>query len=243
MNKKYDMKRFKYITNFLSLSTVIILSGCSSDDGPSNRAPEQVVLISPTDQSEGVDIENIDLQWQQVTDPDGDAVSYDVYLDSVNPPVEAVATALNTTSYSITTPLGHETPYYWNVVAKDGSGGESQSGVGMFTTREAYPDELIVGKWFINEQIINGVPDAITDCNKTSYFEFEADGTLSVVIYGGDPCAITSSTILQYSVPDAMTLILSDGGAPETVSIISLTETELKMMLDATTQYNFIKED
>ncbi|AEM70513.1 hypothetical protein Murru_1472 [Allomuricauda ruestringensis DSM 13258] len=237
------MKRFKYITNFLSLSTVIILLGCSSDDGPSNRVPEQAVLISPADQSEGVDIENTDLQWQQVADPDGDVVSYDVYLDSVNPPLEAVATALNTTSYSITVPLGYETPYYWNVVAKDGSGGESQSGVGMFTTREAYPDELIVGKWFINEQIVNGMPDTITDCNKTSYFEFEANGTLSVVTYDGDPCVISSSTILQYSVPDAMTLVLSNGGTTESVPIISLTETELKIMLETTTQYNLIKED
>lgn len=214
---------------------------CGSDDGPGNRSPEQAVPINPSDQAGEVEIENLSLQWQQATDPDGDQVSYDVYLDTVTPPTEQITTGLNTTNYTVGGNLDFGAAYYWSIVAKDGNGGSSQSHVYSFTTREAYPEELIVGKWFMNEVFIDEIPVAITDCEKTSYFEFEANGTLTVVQYEGDPCTISSSTILNYNVPDETTLLLTDGSITETAPIVTLTRTALGIILGSV-QYNFVKQ-
>ncbi|MER3374841.1 MAG: lipocalin family protein [Allomuricauda sp.] len=219
----------------------MLLCSCGGDDGPSNQIPEKAVLTNPAHQTQGADIENLGLQWQQATDPDGDPVLYDVFLGSTNPPMENVTSDLNTTNFSVEGPLEFNTIYYWNISAKDGNGGSSQSEIFSFTTREANPEELIVGKWFINEALINGVPQTITECGKTSYFEFEANGTLTVVQYEGDPCTISSSTILDYSMPDGTTLLLTNGSITETVPIVSLTETTLGLILE-TVQYNFAKE-
>ncbi len=220
----------------------IFLLSCGSDDGPNNQNPEKAVLTNPTDQTQEAAIENLNLQWQQATDPDGDQVLYDVFLDSTDPPMENVTSDLNTTSHSVEGPLEFNTTYYWNISAKDGNGGSSQSEVSSFTTRGAYPEELIVGKWFINEALINGVPQTVTECGKTSYFEFEANGTLTVVQYEGDPCTLSSSTLLNYTVPDENTLLLTNGSITETAPIVVLTETSLELIL-GDVQYNLIKED
>lgn len=221
---------------------VILLLSCSGDNSPSNQDPENTVLTNPIDQTQAAAIANLNLQWQQANDPDGDAVLYDVFLDTTNPPMENMTTDLNTTVYSVEGPLEFNTIYYWSVVAKDGKGGNGQSEVFAFTTREANPEELIVGKWFINEVLINGIPETVSDCGKTSYFEFEVNGTLTVVQYEGDPCTISSSTLLNYSVPDENTLLLTNGSITETTSIIDITETSLELILgDA--QYNLIIQD
>lgn len=220
----------------------ILMLSCGGDDGPSNQNPEKAILTSPTDQSQEAEIENLNLQWLQATDPNGDPVLYDVFLDVTDPPLENVTSNLNTTGHSVEGPLEFNTTYYWSVSAKDGNGGNSQSEVFAFTTREPHPEELIVGKWFINEVFINGVPETVSDCGKTSYFEFEANGTLTVVQYEGDPCTLSSSTILNYSVPDETTLVLTNGSTTENAPIVVLTETSLELILgDA--QYNLIKED
>lgn len=225
----------------LLISGILMLS-CGGDDGPSNQSPEKAILTSPTDQTQEAEIENLNLQWQQAIDPDGDPVLYDVFLDVTDPPLENVTSNLNTTGHSVDGPLEFNTTYYWSVSAKVGNGGNSQSEVFAFTTREAHPEELIVGKWFINEVLINGVPETVSDCGKTSYFEFEANGTLTVVQYEGDPCTLSSSTILNYSVPDETTLLLTNGSTTENAPIVALTETSLELILgDA--QYNLIKED
>ncbi|WP_417199633.1 lipocalin family protein [Bizionia sp.] len=44
-----------------------------------------------------------------------------------------------------------------------------------FTDREATAEELIVGKWFIEEWIDNGTPEPLTDCERSGYFQFSAD--------------------------------------------------------------------
>lgn len=233
------MKPLVYKTCIL-IGGIFVLS-CGGDDGPNNQNPEKAVLTNPAHQTQGADIKNLGLQWQQATDPDGDPVLYDVFLDSTNPPIENVTSNLNTTSHSVEGPLEFNTTYYWTISAKDGNGGNSRSEILSFTTREANPEELIVGKWFINEALINGVPQTVTECGKTSYFEFEANGTLTVVQYEGDPCTLSSSTILDYSMPDGTTLLLTNGSITETVPIVTLTETTLGLILE-TVQYNFVKE-
>jgi hypothetical protein len=193
------MRQFKIITAFLM--GVSVLFSCSIDDEPANQNPEKVELTNPSDQTQGVEIEDLDLQWQLATDPDGNNVSYDVFLDGISPPAGIVATDLNTTIHNIQGPLDYNKTYYWSITAKDGNGGTSHSEVSMFTTWKANPDELILGKWFLNEMIVNGTSETLTDCNKTSYFEFDTNGKLNVVFFDEDPFIITTSTITNYGVP------------------------------------------
>ncbi len=64
-------------------------------------------------------------------DPDGDAINYDVFIDTVNPPANQVET--NTTVTQLTLSLNSNTTYYFRVIAKDGTGNETES-LRSFTT-------------------------------------------------------------------------------------------------------------
>jgi len=83
------------------------------DDGSTNVSPE------PT------------LSWTD-GDAEGDSVTYDVYLDTVNPPTTLVCNDVAISSCAPGT-LALGTTYYWRVVADDGSG-TSTSPVWQFTT-------------------------------------------------------------------------------------------------------------
>ena len=62
------------------------------------------------------------------------AVSYDVYLDNVNPPVKIIASKTNKLSYNYPTPLQYSTTYYWKVAANFPDGSQKISPVWKFTT-------------------------------------------------------------------------------------------------------------
>jgi hypothetical protein len=98
-----------------------------------NASPEASVLSSPEKKETGVVLMPM-LAWEASDDPDGDPVTYDVYLDgSVNPSTKLVSD-LNDTSFEIISALSLNTVYFWKVVAKDGKGGESVSETYEFTT-------------------------------------------------------------------------------------------------------------
>lgn len=62
------------------------------------------------------------------------AVSYDVYLDKVNPPAKLVSSKTNKQSYIHPLPLEYNTTYYWRVVANSADGSQKISPVWNFTT-------------------------------------------------------------------------------------------------------------
>jgi hypothetical protein len=68
------------------------------------------------------------------SDPEGDALTYDVYLGKATVPVTLVATGISDTTFAVTTPLSVSTDYYWQIVAHDPFGGISTSPVWKFTT-------------------------------------------------------------------------------------------------------------
>ncbi|GAA3614941.1 FISUMP domain-containing protein [Flavivirga amylovorans] len=91
-------------------------------------APDEPLIVSPIEGS-GV-MAGTTLDWTDVTDPEGDAVSYDVYLDKLNEPVTLVTT-VTTSEY---TPVGLDvnSAYYWYVVAKDPSDNSTPSQISGF---------------------------------------------------------------------------------------------------------------
>jgi hypothetical protein len=95
-----------------------------------NHVPFLPVLTSPL-LNASVSTSSVSLSWT-ASDSDGDGLNYDVYLGTVNPPTQKVASDITTASFT-TSALIPGTKYYWNVVAKDGKGGNTIGQVWYFT--------------------------------------------------------------------------------------------------------------
>ena len=75
------------------------------------------------------------LSWSDGGDPDGDPVTFDVYLGLTDPP--PFAASQSSASYDPPGDLALESIYFWRVVARDNRGGETASAVWSFTTEDA----------------------------------------------------------------------------------------------------------
>lgn len=73
------------------------------------------------------------LSWTASDVDTSDALTYDVYLGTVNPPITKVGTAITATTLN-TSSLQYATVYYWKVVVKDNKGGETIGQVWSFKT-------------------------------------------------------------------------------------------------------------
>jgi len=125
-------KRRGIITPLIVVFIAICFLNCGDDvaDGAAPGAP-----TNPYPGANAKDVAaNTVLAWE-CTDPDGDELSYDVYLGTdSNPP--NVARDISPPYYNPAQNLASNTKYYWRIVAKDGSnatGGPTWS----FTTAEA----------------------------------------------------------------------------------------------------------
>lgn len=99
-----------------------------------NQNPTPPTSPSPGNGSTGVSTTPI-LSWNSSSDPDGDAVTYDVYLDTTsNPTTLKTPSSISVTQLQITA-LSASTLYYWKVIAKDNRGGSNSGGPWSFTTQ------------------------------------------------------------------------------------------------------------
>lgn len=96
-----------------------------------NSNPDIPSLIEPK-----VDTTNVSctptFEWSG-SDPEGDVLTYDLYLGTTNKPAVAY-TGLTDVQFAVTTSLSEKTDYYWKIVAKDPYGGERESAIRKFTT-------------------------------------------------------------------------------------------------------------
>jgi len=126
----------KNLKSTLLALLVISVFSCSKDDdnpNPGNQSPDSFNLITVPDGTTDVDL-NPTFSWEPAIDPDGDALSYDVYLDTENPPATVVASDLSDITYTPVDNLNPGDTYFWAVVAKDGNQGETMSNIASFTT-------------------------------------------------------------------------------------------------------------
>ena len=88
------------------------------------------------------DVENNTiLSWSCDGDPDsGDTVTYDLYLDTNDPPTNLFAPGINTKSYEVKD-MSPSTKYYWKIVVKDNHGAETEGDVWYFTTKQGEVNE------------------------------------------------------------------------------------------------------
>jgi hypothetical protein len=95
-----------------------------------NDPPDEPSNPNPTDGEGEVDI-NTHLSWE-CNDPDGDDITYDIYLGTNNPP-PLIKSNHETNSYDPGT-LDPETTYYWEIIAWDLPGDFTSGPIWEFTT-------------------------------------------------------------------------------------------------------------
>ncbi len=133
------MKTSKVKLNYeLWLMTLILIAfGCSSDDNsePTNRPPESFDLIEETENAD--DVEPLaTFTWGQAIDPDGDPVTYDLFIDEREDPTRTIADDFTGTSFTLQERLLLHTSYNWRVIASDDQGNSTTSNQTFsFTTR------------------------------------------------------------------------------------------------------------
>ena len=105
---------------------------CLKDDGSQspNQPPSAPNTPQPTDGATAVGID-ISLQWS-CSDPDGDALTYDVYFDGTG--ATTLVSEGQTDSAYATATLEYSATYHWKIIAKDGNGNQTTSATWSFTT-------------------------------------------------------------------------------------------------------------
>jgi hypothetical protein len=96
-----------------------------------NRAPNKPANPTPGNGASGVSLTQ-SFSWS-CSDPDGDALKYDVYVGITSNPSK-VSIDQTKQNYPVAG-LRNKTKYYWKIVAKDGKGGETVGDIWTFTTR------------------------------------------------------------------------------------------------------------
>ena len=96
-----------------------------------NQPPDPITDMSPADNAAGVS-RTPTLSWS-CQDPDGDELTYDLYLGTVNPP-PLRRSGLKQPSLAPGT-LAPNTIYFWRITARDMSGATRQGFVQSFTTQ------------------------------------------------------------------------------------------------------------
>ena len=109
---------------------------CAANVDFTNTPPITPFISSPADGTLNKSL-TTQLSWTG-NDPDGDAVTYDVYFGTTNPPVATLTRAQNTATYDPGI-LEEGTAYYWKVVTWDEHGAGTTGPVWSFTTTNA-PD-------------------------------------------------------------------------------------------------------
>ena len=134
----------KTILKISFLFLLFIAFSCSKDDNEAvmepedpivqNSAPSTFDLLGVTDNAVEVDVLPT-FNWNAASDPDGDAVTYDLYLDTGATADELYAENLTNTTFEVTERLALLENYVWRVVAKDSKGASTSSTTHSFDTR------------------------------------------------------------------------------------------------------------
>jgi hypothetical protein len=98
-----------------------------------NNPPDIPYNPSPVKNAIGVSILSSTLSWS-CSDPEGDAITYDVFFGTSNPPTAQIAAGQSAASLACTG-LASSTTYYWQVNAKDSKNAVTTGPVWYFKTQ------------------------------------------------------------------------------------------------------------
>ena len=112
--------------SFGSLALFVSQLACSdkSNDTSDNRAPSTPLLTQPLDGTAAAPT-SVQLDWE-ASDPDGDSLTFDLFVDTSNPPTKLAASDLPGKSHTISS-LSQGVTYFWKVTATDPDGLSSAS--------------------------------------------------------------------------------------------------------------------
>ena len=131
MNARITLKTIMISCIVLLLSLLLFSCGDDETTNPINVAPLSPSNPTPADDATDIDIA-VSLTWE-CSDPDNDAITYDVFIGTDSDNLELAGESQNELSYTPNT-LEYETAYFWRVVAKDNAGNQTSSDVWSFTT-------------------------------------------------------------------------------------------------------------
>jgi hypothetical protein len=174
----------------LTVCDSLILEQGSNDD-PTNLIIKGEVWVNvgslpitpynpfPPDNSTNQDL-IITLSWQS-SDPDGDPLTFDVYIDTISYPTILIASDISSFSYQISDALLPFTTYYWKIVANDNHGNSSTGDIWQFTTG--------TNEWQCGDSFtINHIAGNVAPVNKTVTY-----GTVTNIPGETTKCWITSN--------------------------------------------------
>ncbi len=95
------MKTYKNLL-LKCIALTLVFTSCSKDDDskPKNQAPDTFKLIAVANNATNVGVSPT-FSWNIAADPDGDAVSYDLYIDSNENPTTLFAENITATNYQL----------------------------------------------------------------------------------------------------------------------------------------------
>lgn len=126
-----------------------------------NNPPANFMTVAPTSSQSNVPLDQ-KLTWRRAIDPDGDAVTYDVYLNEGSvTPTTRVATGISDTTYAPSGGFEGGKSYSWFARAKDNKGDSATTITNVFNT--AAPVFTVTSTAFNNG-------DAKTSGNFNTYF-------------------------------------------------------------------------
>jgi hypothetical protein len=133
----HHVQRTPFVLTLFASSLVVLTSACEVPDEITiniNRPPASAVDPEPPSGSGGVELAPV-LEWEGGGDPDGDPVTFDVYLG----PVEPLPLVASTSEPVFAAPerLHPEVGFSWRVVARDVHGETTESDTWSFRTRGA----------------------------------------------------------------------------------------------------------
>lgn len=99
--------------------TVYVVDGSGGPVNPHNQVPLKAMSPMPEDGATGQSVSPM-LRWQ-ASDPDGDALVYDVFLSKLGSPAVLIASNVTTPSWQVSG-LSIYQDYIWHVICRDTSG-------------------------------------------------------------------------------------------------------------------------
>jgi Bacterial Ig-like domain len=103
---------------------------------PTNQPPDVPCNPSPEPKANDI-LVTTEFDWDCTSDPDGDPVTFDVYLGTSTDP--GLVATVSDPPYEPVTPLTTMTRYYWRIEARDSFGAVSSSPLWSFDTEDAPP--------------------------------------------------------------------------------------------------------